>query len=203
MAELCAPGIELSTLRRIASVESGFNPLAIGVVGGRLQRQPRTLPEALATVRMLHDQGFDYSLGIVQIHQKNFAKYGLTPETAFDPCVNLRVGSLIFKDCYKRAGGSDNALGDALSCYYSGNFKAGYSLGYVAKVQAAGANDDGAAPVPVVARSTRNAMRRTSKARPSAPEPLFVTVVPPPLTAVAPVGDISPTAKGRQTALLF
>lgn len=31
----------MDTMRRIVHVESSYNPYAIGVVGGRLERQPR------------------------------------------------------------------------------------------------------------------------------------------------------------------
>lgn len=204
MAELCAPGVASHTLKSIASVESSFNPFAIGVVGARLQRQPRNFPEALATVRMLEAQGYDYSLGIVQVNQKNFARYGLTPESAFDPCANLRVGSLIFQDCYGRAGASDWRQGDALSCYYSGNFKTGYRLGYVAKVQAVGGTLPSALPdlaIPVTTKSTSANAHRTARLKRRAPEPLFVTAVAPP--TAAPSDDGSTPTRSKETALLF
>ena len=60
-------GIELMTcpdlavprevMQHVVQVESSFNPYAIGVVGGRLARQPRNLPEAVATARMLEQRG--------------------------------------------------------------------------------------------------------------------------------------------------
>ncbi len=207
VAELCAPGVALDTLKSIASVESSFNPYAIGVVGGRLERQPRNLPEALATARMLDAQGYDYSLGVVQVNQKNFAKYGLTPETAFDPCANLHAGSLILKDCYDRAGAGGQRLGDALSCYYSGNFTTGYRLGYVAKVQSAGGTPDlGALPVqaiPVIASRTTMKVRATAKIRPSASEPLFVTAGPPAGKPMAASDDTLSPTRSTDTALLF
>lgn len=206
MAELCAPGVASETLSRIASVESSYNPLAIGVVGGRLQRQPLNLPEALATVSMLETQGYDYSLGIVQVNQKNFGKYSLTPEAAFDPCANLRVGSLIFQDCYQRAGEGAARTSDALSCYYSGNFTSGYRLGYVAKVQAAGAPNLGTLPVqaiPVVARSRPVKARVVAKPQRSAPEPLFVTASSPSAVSVKSAGDLTKPTASKETALLF
>lgn len=206
VAELCAPDVSVNRLRSIASVESSFNPLAIGVVGGRLQRQPNSLAEALATAQMLDAQGFDYSLGLMQVNQRNFLKYGLTAESAFDPCSNMRVGSLIYQDCLKRAGGADPS-GDALSCYTSGNFKTGYSIGYVAKVQAAYAPEIppwplAAVAIPLAAKRSAGPRKRPS-VKAAAPEALFVTAFAPPGQTVATSGDISPTSKGRDTALLF
>jgi len=203
MAELCAPGVASGTLSSIASVESSFNPFAIGVVGARLQRQPRTLPEALATARALETQGYDYSVGFIQVNQKNFAKYGLTPESAFDPCTNLRVGSLILQDCYKRAGEGVGRWGDALSCYYSGDFTTGYRLGYVAKVKAAGGAAGPIAAIPVTPREKPAKRRMATKPHPASSEPLFVTASASPPTPSPGAGDASSAVTPKPTALLF
>ena len=205
MAELCAPEVPAETLKSIASVESSFNPYAIGVVGGRLVRQPKDLSEALATAQVLEAQGYDYSLGVVQVNQKNFARYGLTAETAFDPCSNLRVGSLIFQDCYKRAGEGERRVGDALSCYYSGNFTTGYRLGYVAKVQAAAGTVNGATiqPIPVVSSRRSTKPRALQPAPRPSTEPLFITSATPVPTPIVPGADVIATAARKDTALLF
>ena len=38
-------------MHHVVRVESSGNPYAIGVVGGRLQRQPKNLAEAVATAK--------------------------------------------------------------------------------------------------------------------------------------------------------
>lgn len=143
MAMQCAHGVAPETMAAIVSVESSGNPYAIGVVGGRLQRQPQNLAEAVATVKKLAAEGRNFSVGLAQVNQSNFAHYGLTLETAFDPCQNLRVGAAILRECYTRAGRGQvpgGALRAALSCYYSGNFTRGQrpdapgELSYVDKV---------------------------------------------------------------------
>ncbi len=58
-------------MHHVVRVESSYNPYAIGVVGGRLVRQPDSLPEALATVRMLEARGFNFSLGLAQVNRYN------------------------------------------------------------------------------------------------------------------------------------
>ena len=129
LAHECAPTVQVATLQAIARTESAFNPLAVGVVGGHLQRQPKSLEEALATVRALAARGIDFSLGIGQVNRFNLSRYELTYETAFDPCANLRVAGAILHDCYQRASASygrgERALRGAISCYYSGNFVRG------------------------------------------------------------------------------
>ncbi len=140
--EQCAHGVHQDTMRRIITVESSHNPWAIAVVGGRLQRQPRNESEAVATAKWLASNGYNYSVGYAQVNQVNFARFGMNPANAFDVCLNLYAGSQILSECYERARakGRDeqNALRDAFSCYYSGNFKTGYRTGYVALVVGAG-----------------------------------------------------------------
>ncbi|MEF7616920.1 lytic transglycosylase domain-containing protein [Aquincola sp. MAHUQ-54] len=137
LALACAPQVHPDTARAIASVESGFNPYAIGVVGGRLERQPRTRAEALATIAALRQAGWNYSVGIAQINVANFGRLGLTPRTALDPCTSLTALQSVLGECYARAsstGAAQIALRQALSCYYSGNFTTGLRHGYVHKV---------------------------------------------------------------------
>lgn len=134
----CAPGVHPVTMQAVVSAESGGNPYAIGVVGGRLVRQPRTLDEALATVSALERAGWNYSVGLAQVNRSHFAEYGLNGAAAFDACRNLRAGADILARCYARAAGrgraAQAALRDGLSCYYSGNFQTGYRAGYVQRV---------------------------------------------------------------------
>jgi type IV secretion system protein VirB1 len=158
MAQQCAPMIHPITLQAVVRTESGFNPYAIGVVGGRLERQPHDLAEAVATARALDAHGVNFSVGIAQINRLNLARYGLSYETAFDPCANLRAGSAILSDCYSRAtvakGQGALALRAAISCYYSGNFTRGLvedyrGSSYVQRV-VANASSDSTAVVPAI-----------------------------------------------------
>ena len=134
LAQQCAPSVHPTTLQAVVRTESGFNPYAIGVVGGRLVRQPRDRAEAVVTAKALDAQGINFSMGLGQVNKANLARYGLTYETAFDLCANLRAGADILHDCYARAaktmGPGDGALRAALSCYYSGNFTRGCHAGF-------------------------------------------------------------------------
>lgn len=120
-------------MRHVVRVESAGNPYAIGVVRGRLVRQPRRLDEAVATAKMLEQQGMNFSLGLAQVNYYNLRKHGLaTYEKAFEPCANLAAGSRILRECFDRS----QDWGKAFSCYYSGNFTTGFRHGYVQKVVA-------------------------------------------------------------------
>nr|WP_314597914.1 lytic transglycosylase domain-containing protein [uncultured Neisseria sp.] len=118
-------------MHHVVRVESSGNPYAIGVVGGRLQRQPKNLAEAVATAKMLEQKGFNFSLGLAQVNRYNLKKYGLhSYEHAFQVCPNVKAGSHILRECYNRA----KDWGKSFSCYYSGNFVTGYKHGYVQKI---------------------------------------------------------------------
>ena len=91
------------TTRAIVTVESAFKPFAIGVVGGQLERQPRTRAEAIATINALDASGWNYSVGLGQINVANFARLGLTPQTALDPCASLGAMQAVLGECHARA----------------------------------------------------------------------------------------------------
>lgn len=127
LAETCAPHVDKSTLQAIVRTESSFNPYAIGVVRGHV-KQPTTLKEAVATAKALHEEGKNFSMGLAQINRYNLEKYGLDYESVFDMCKNVKTGADILAECYGRAPGRTGqvALQEALSCYYSGNFRTGF-----------------------------------------------------------------------------
>lgn len=129
LANQCAPDVAPQVLERLMKVESSFNPYAIGVVGGRLARQPRFKEEAIATARYLHQAGWNFSMGLGQVNRYNLAKYGLDYETVFEPCNNARAAAGIYNECLQRAStkfNAEQAQLAAFSCYYSGNFSRGF-----------------------------------------------------------------------------
>jgi type IV secretion system protein VirB1 len=168
-------------MHHVVRVESSHNPYAIGVVGGHLVRQPKNLPEALATVRMLESRGFNFSLGVAQVNRYNLGKYGLDSyEKAFEVCPNLQAGSRILAECYSRSGGD---WGKSFSCYYSGNFVTGYRHGYVQKIYASmrqTAPGSASAPqgqaIPVVSKPSRRTVGVTRY-------PVYVAPLPDPAVA--------------------
>jgi len=151
LALACAPQVHTHTAQALVSVESAFNPWAIGVVGGALVRQPRHRAEALATAKALQAAGWNFSVGLGQINVGNFERLGLTLDAAFEPCTNLAAMQSVLAECFDRARApasaatattttatsppvDQTALRQALSCYYSGNFATGFRHGYVRKV---------------------------------------------------------------------
>jgi type IV secretion system protein VirB1 len=149
----CAPQVHASTAQALVTVESAFNPWAIGVVGGALHRQPRHRTEAIATAEALKAAGRNFSVGLGQINVGNFPRLGLSLSTAFEPCTNLAAMQTVLTECFEReqrksarASADQAALRAALSCYYSGNYSTGFRHGYVGKVVAAARNPTRTSP---------------------------------------------------------
>lgn len=152
-------------MRHVVRVESSYNPYAIGVVGGHLVRQPKTLAEALATVRMLAREGYNFSLGLAQVNRYNLRKYGLDSyQKAFQVCANVQAGSRILAECYARSGGD---WGKSFSCYYSGDFSTGYRHGYVQKVYASMLDSRDSAESPTAVGCAIDALGKPSGRRSS------------------------------------
>lgn len=157
LAHQCAPSVEPSTLTALLKVESNYNPFAIGVVAGHLERQPETKEEAIATAKALKESGWNFSLGMGQINVYNLESFKISFEQAFDACESLKLTEKILTDCFARASAkfpsNDAALKASFSCYYSGNFERGFQpegkagKSYVQKVMEGFSKP----PIPVVA----------------------------------------------------
>jgi len=135
---ICAPMVAPDTMAAIIQVESSNNPYAIGVVGGQLIRQPKNKNEAIATAKELEKSGWNYSVGIAQINKTNFKKYGLSIETAFEPCLNIKTGGRILQQCYRTSLkdklSRTEHIKRALSCYYSGKLNSKVGRSYANRV---------------------------------------------------------------------
>jgi len=132
----CYQALNEPIMQQIYQVESSGNPFAIGVVNGRLIRQPKTIEEAVSTANDLASQGRNYSIGKGQINKVHFERLGWTSDISkgFNICENVKAAHEIYNDCFSRAkhagypiDGKFNATHAALSCYYSGSFKAALS----------------------------------------------------------------------------
>lgn len=141
IAHECAPYVAMQTVRAVVKVESGFDPLAIHVNGGRLERQPQTLEEAIVTARALRASGWDFDMGLAQISVRNADRLAVPIERVFDPCTNLRLMQRILQECFLEASrgghGPRGDLAGALSCYNTGDLRSGFTNGYVGRVVAA------------------------------------------------------------------
>ena len=148
LAAQCAPQAAAQTLLAVTRVESGLDPLAIGVNGPaphRLRVPSRT--EAITQATALISRGANIDLGLAQINSSNLGRLGLTVADAFDPCRSLAAGATLLQINYQAvralADDDQSALRTALSLYNTGDRQRGFKNGYVARVErsAAGAPD--------------------------------------------------------------
>ena len=135
----CAPALDARLTTSLVRQESSFNPYAIGLDGKAvLQRQPRSLEEAIATVEELQKENQQFSVGLAQIHVSNIKRFGLTWTQAFDPCTNLKYGQAVLIDFHQNALKAgfkqDGAVFAALRGYNSGDIHAKVSNGYATEI---------------------------------------------------------------------
>ena len=142
LAQACAPSVAPATLLPVAHVESGFDPLAIGVNGpGPSHIHPSSTVQAVEMATRLIARGINVDLGLTQINVRNLTPLGLSISAAFDPCRNLAASAHLIKAGYEHAGpmpGAEQAaLRTSLSFYNTGDTRRGFRNGYVARVTAA------------------------------------------------------------------
>jgi type IV secretion system protein VirB1 len=148
----CAPAVAPSTMTAIVQVESGGDPLAIGDNTTRRSYYPHDRATAERLARRLLGAGHLLDIGIAQIDSMNFAGFGVTAHTIFDPCTNLNVGGRILRDDYafasRRYGDGQVALRHAIGMYNTGRLNGGAS--YISRVLAAARLQEGYASGPQV-----------------------------------------------------
>ena len=137
----CAPSVGPLTMSALVVFESGARPYAIRDNATRRSYLPKTQSAALRLATKLLRERHAIDLGYAQINSNNFHAYGLTVESALQPCTNLRTGSRILQADYAREtrtyGAGQTALVHALSLYNTGDPWSG--TGYAAGVYATAA----------------------------------------------------------------
>lgn len=126
----CAPDVSPVTLNALVGVESAGKPYVVANVTDNTSHYFDNKEKAIFFLNDLSSQKKRYSAGLMQIYSGNFQAYGLTNETVFDHCTNIKTGAEILKSCYNTASKETSdpqiALRKAMSCYYSGNFTRGF-----------------------------------------------------------------------------
>ena len=137
LASQCAPSVAPETVRAIIQTESGGDPFALNVNGGRQPARQSNAADAAATARRFVAAGYSVDLGLGQINSRNMRWLGLTWDTVFDPCTNVAALGRVLTANYNSAkAGRDPqaALRVAISMYNTGSQTHGFRNGYVAKV---------------------------------------------------------------------
>jgi hypothetical protein len=85
----CAPFVSQNTMTAYVQQRSQADPLAIHITQTDRWIRPTTKQEASAAAKKLVAEGMDIEAGLAQIKSTDWARYGLTAQTVFDPCKNL------------------------------------------------------------------------------------------------------------------
>lgn len=175
LAAQCAPQAAPETLLAVTRVESGLDPLAIGVNGPAPHRlRVASRSAAIANANALISSGANIDLGLAQINSANLGRLDLTVADAFDPCRSLAAGASLLRENYQAvralAADDQSALRTALSLYNTGDRNRGFRNGYVARVE------------------------RSAAAAPALPIETLTPVAAPQPPAWDAFGDLSPAA---------
>ena len=136
-------GVPPERLLAVAQVEADLDPLTIGINGpGGGDVHPATVADAVETATRLIAAGRSIDLGLMQINNSNLASHGLTVETAFDACANLRAGAEHLAADFAAAWRA------AHSRYNTGDLQRGIANGYVARIERVLAATAPPAPAP-------------------------------------------------------
>lgn len=143
----CAPNVAPHTLQEIIRVESAFNPIAVNVNirkvnGKRISFSSpikiKSKADAIYVTKLAINAGHSVDMGYMQINSTNLKTLGYSVDEMFnDPCKNIKAGASVLTAFYSKAikqyPNEQTALKAALSAYNTGNFKNGFSNGYVAR----------------------------------------------------------------------
>jgi len=137
LALMCAPLVDPGTTLRVIAVESGGDPFVIHDNSEGVTYRAGDLHGAVGTATVLIALKHRIDVGLMQINYEAWLRpTHFSLGEAFDPCTNVRLGSIILSANYARAltrsGDSQEALYRALSAYNSGSDTS--ALSYARKV---------------------------------------------------------------------
>ena len=125
LAAACSFLTDPRTTLRVIAVESQGQTYAIHDNTEGHTYTPRALPEALEITSLLMNAGHRLDIGLMQINVEVWLRpRSFSLAAAFDPCTNIRIGSIILHRDYTQALASSknpkDALWRALSLYNTG-----------------------------------------------------------------------------------
>lgn len=139
MANRCAPGVAISTLRGVATTESGLDPWTLHDNTTKVSEKPASLGTAVTIAEQWIGRGDSVDLGLMQINSENLSALAMTVRGALDPCASLAGGAMVLQAAYgggKTSAERQAALLMALSRYNTGSPFKGILNGYARHVMA-------------------------------------------------------------------
>jgi type IV secretion system protein VirB1 len=149
----CVPTVHPTTMGSLIRAESGGRIFALSDDGPsglpwsdrkKMIRsyKPQSEDEAIQIAERLIAAGHMVGIGLTQISNRHLARMGLSVKDAFEPCKNVRAGGQVLSEFYAGARkiykNDHDSLLAAISAYNTGNFRNGFTNGYVRTVLAGG-----------------------------------------------------------------
>lgn len=125
----CAPMVSPQVMKAVVIEESRGHPYAIHAAGS--SHFPETKDKAVRLASKLLKEGVRIDAGLAQINSENWEWLGLSVETVFEPCINVRAGERVLLAGYVTHPFTKEA---ALSRYNTGHRDRGVRNGYVNRV---------------------------------------------------------------------
>ncbi|MEZ0323019.1 MAG: lytic transglycosylase domain-containing protein [Hydrogenothermaceae bacterium] len=124
----------------IAKVESGFRPWVININhNGKSLKviNPRSYQEAVYYLTYLHQNGYNYDVGIGQINVWNIKRLRIDPVYLLNPCNNIMVSAHILRENINKYGFTWDAIWryNGRRDYAYKVYRALISMGFVAQKQ--------------------------------------------------------------------
>ena len=125
--DACAKTADASLMASLVWEMSRGETWSVGAVGGDVLAST-TRRGAEALVADLRKKGKNINVGLLQLNTRTLARYGVTPEEALEPCVNLQIAadrlSTLYEEALKRMpAGGPMAAQEAVNRFRAENYR--------------------------------------------------------------------------------
>ena len=125
LVQTCAKQLSPELAKALIASYSTGEPWTVGIVGGSL-RAGSTRAAAESLIRSVRDGRRNFGVGLMQLNAATLGRYGITPEEALDPCINLQIASgelaELFERFLKSCPDMSVAAAAAVSAYEKANY---------------------------------------------------------------------------------
>lgn len=125
LVQTCAKQLSPDLAKALIASYSTGEPWTVGIIGGSL-RAGSTRAAAESLIRSVRDGRRNFGVGLMQLNAATLGRYGITPEEALDPCINLQIASgelaELFERFLKSCPDTSVAAAAAVSAYEKSNF---------------------------------------------------------------------------------
>ena len=127
--EACAKNVDRALAARLVWGLSRGEAWSVGEVGGDVVAAS-TKSGAIRLIGRYREAGRNFNVGVLQLNAGTLARYGVSPEEALEPCLNLQIGADRLGTLYEAAlrripAGGAQAAQEAVTRFLVENFRSG------------------------------------------------------------------------------